>query len=71
VPELLTQPLQGRLGTTFSYQDGKTLWELARNKEDFVVVEGAGHHALYDTPEYVNEAMARLASFYGKRIGIG
>jgi uncharacterized protein len=75
VPELLTQPLQvvvgGRLGTTFSYQDGKTIWELARNKEDFVVVEGAGLYALYDTPEHITEAMTRLAPFYGKHIGIG
>lgn len=75
VPELLTQPLQvvvgGRLGTTFSYQDGKTLWERARHKEDFYVVEGAGHYELYDTPEYVAQAMSRLAPFYKKHLGVG
>jgi fermentation-respiration switch protein FrsA (DUF1100 family) len=73
VPELLTQPLQvvvgGRLGTTFSYQDGKTLWEQARHKEAFHVIDGAGHYELYDTPEYVTEAMDRLASFYRKYLG--
>jgi uncharacterized protein len=44
---------------------------LARNKEDFVVIEGAGHYALYDTPEYIAQAMERLAPSYGKHIGIG
>ena len=72
VPELLTQPLQvvvaGRLGTTFSYQDGKTLWERARHKETFHVVDGAGHYELYDMPEYVTDAMNRLAPFYRKHL---
>lgn len=75
VPELLTQPVQvvvgGRLGTTFSYQDGKTLWERARHKEDFHVVDGAGHYELYDTPDYVARAMSRLAPFYRKHLGVG
>ena len=74
VPELLTQPLQvvvgGRLGTTFSYSDGKTLWERARNKQDFFVVEGAGHYDLYDTPAYVAEAMGRLIPFYWKYLPV-
>ena len=44
VGELLTQPIQvivgGKLGTTFSFEDGKQLWERARNKKDFFVIEG-------------------------------
>lgn len=72
VPELLTQPLQvivgGRLGTTFSYEDGKTLWERARFKEDFCVIEGAGHYELYDTPEYVAQAINKLVPFYRKHM---
>ena len=70
VPELLTQPLQvivgGRLGSTFSYEDGKTLWARARFKEDFCVIDGAGHYELYDTPEYVSQAIDRLVPFYRK-----
>ncbi|KMS53632.1 hypothetical protein V474_23030 [Novosphingobium barchaimii LL02] len=58
----------GRLGTTFSYQDGKTLWERARHKETFHVVDGAGHYELYDMPEYVTDAMNRLAPFYRKHL---
>ena len=44
VEELLTEPVQivvgGRFGTTFSYEDGKMLFERARNAEDFFVVGG-------------------------------
>lgn len=68
VGELLTQPLQvivaGRLGTTFSFSDGKQLWEQARHKKDFFVIEGAGHYDLYDVPQYVDQAVERLDGFY-------
>jgi fermentation-respiration switch protein FrsA (DUF1100 family) len=68
VGELLTQPIQvivgGRLGTTFSFGDGKTFWERAKNRKDFVVIEGAGHYEMYDKPEYADQAIHRLASFY-------
>lgn len=72
VEELLTQPVQvivgGRLGLTFSYADGRTLWQKARNKEDFFVVEGAGHYELYDTSEYVDQAIGRLVLFFRKHL---
>jgi fermentation-respiration switch protein FrsA (DUF1100 family) len=72
VGELLTQPVQvivgGRLGTTFSYGDGRELWERARRKEDFVAIEGAGHYQLYDEPAYVDQAVTSLLSFYGKHL---
>ena len=68
VSELLTQPLQvivaGRLGTTFSFEDGKTLFERAPNKKGFFVVEGAGHYEMYDKPQYVNQAIDCLDDFY-------
>ena len=68
VEKLLTQPVQivvgGRFGTTFSYEDGKTLFERARNAEDFFVVDGAGHYDMYDKAEYVDQAINRLAQFY-------
>ena len=74
VPELLTQPIQvivgGRRGATDSFEDGKTLFELAPTTEkDFFVVEGAGHYDMYHKPEYVNQAIDRLASFYSKHLG--
>ncbi|KJV35703.1 alpha/beta hydrolase [Luteibacter yeojuensis] len=68
VGELLVQPLQvivgGKLGTTFSHEAGKALWERARNRRDFVVIEGADHYDLYDRQPYVDQAMASLAALY-------
>ena len=72
VGELLTQPIQvivrGRLGTTYSFEDGKALFERAANKKDFFVVEGAGHYDLYDKDEYVDQAIERLDSFYQEHL---
>lgn len=73
VPKLLTQPLQvivgGRRGATGSYEDGQTLFEQAPTTEkDFFVVEGAGHYDMYHVPEYVNQAVERLALFYSKHL---
>ena len=73
VGELLTQPVQvivgGRLGTTFSFEDGKQLWERATNKKDFFVIEGAGHYDMYDVPQYVDQAVERLDGFYKEYLG--
>ena len=70
--ELLTQPVQvvvaGRLGTTFSFEDGKTLFGRAPNAEDFFVVEGAGHYEMYDKEPYVGQAVERLAPFFNKHL---
>jgi fermentation-respiration switch protein FrsA (DUF1100 family) len=71
VPELLTQPLQvivgGRRGATGSFEDGQALFDLAPTTEkDFFVVEGAGHYDMYHVPEYVNQAIERLAPFFSK-----
>lgn len=72
VGELLVQPVQvivgGKLGTTFSYEAGKSLWERARNRKDFVVIEGADHYDMYDRPEYVDEAVGYLASLYDEHL---
>ncbi|ALN75077.1 alpha/beta hydrolase [Aureimonas sp. AU20] len=72
VGELLIQPLQvivaGRLGATFSYADGQTLFERARNRRGFHVVEGAGHYDLYDKRPFIDEAAEVLAAFFGKTL---
>jgi fermentation-respiration switch protein FrsA (DUF1100 family) len=68
VEELLVQPLQvivaGKLGTTFSHEAGKSLWERARNRRDFVVIDGADHYDMYDRPEYVDPAIEHLTALY-------
>ncbi|MGF7146725.1 hypothetical protein FHS96_000334 [Sphingomonas zeicaulis] len=71
--QLLVQPVLvvvgGRIGTTFSYADGKQLYEQARNRRGFVAVEGAGHYDLYDKDEYVDQAVAALAPFFKQQLG--
>lgn len=68
VGELLTQPVQvvvgGRLGATFSFADGQTLFERANNRHGFHVVEGAGHYDMYDKSPYVDEAVGKLDGFF-------
>jgi len=55
-----------RLGTTFSFDDGKRLFEQAKNKKDLLIIEGAGHYDMYDKPQYVDQAVDRLESFYNE-----
>lgn len=68
VDPLMTQPLQvvlaGRRGNTGSYESGMRLWHMAPDPVDLMVTEGAGHYEMYDEPEYVEAAAARLADFY-------
>ncbi|MBZ6170957.1 alpha/beta hydrolase [Streptomyces olivaceus] len=68
VDQLMTQPLQvvlaGRIGNTGSYDMGMRLWKMAPNPVDLMVIDGAGHYEMYDVPEYVDAAVARLADFY-------
>ena len=33
-----------------------------------MVVAGARHYEMYDVPRYVDAAVARLATFYGKHL---
>ncbi|MFJ8792242.1 alpha/beta hydrolase [Streptomyces sp. NPDC102462] len=72
VEELLTQPLAvilaGRKGNTGSYEAGMQLWEKAPNPVDLYVVEGAGHYEMYDVPDYVDQAIARLVPFYHEHL---
>ena len=72
VGELLTQPVQvivaGRLGTTFSFIDGQTLFEKSSNRQGFHIVEGAGHYDMYDKEPYVTEAVDNLDSFFGRHL---
>lgn len=72
VEELLVQPLQvivgGKLGTTFSHEAGRGLWERARNRRDFVSIAGADHYDMYDVPQYVDEAIKHLTSLYREHL---
>lgn len=74
VPELLTQPLQvivgGHRGSTGQYEAGQRLFDLSpATDKDLFVVKGAGHYDMYYKPEYVDQAIDRLAPFYSKHLG--
>ncbi|MCW9706391.1 alpha/beta hydrolase [Fodinibius salsisoli] len=71
--QLLTQPLQIVIGNVpggfGSYRDGFDLYNrAASNNKDLLVVEGASHYDLYDQPEYVNQAVEQLESFFGENL---
>ncbi|MEA4837506.1 MAG: alpha/beta hydrolase [Rhodospirillaceae bacterium] len=70
--KLLTQPLQiivggGQTGGFRSYRDGFELFNKARSeKKSILVVPGATHYDMYDKPDCVDQAIARLKEFYGE-----
>jgi len=66
IPSLLTQPLlliAGSNADTKIYSD--QAFALSNGPKELFVIEGATHVALYDKPEYVDQAVAKLASFFG------
>ncbi|KZB83170.1 alpha/beta hydrolase [Amycolatopsis regifaucium] len=70
---LLTQPLQVIVGDVpggfGSYRDGFELFDRARSeKKDIFVVQGASHYDLYDQPKYVDQALAKLGSFFEENL---
>ncbi len=71
---LLTQPLQiivggGKAGAFGSYRDGFELFNRARSgKKNILVVPGATHYDLYDKPDCVDRAVAKLNEFYGENL---
>lgn len=72
--KLLTQPLQivvggGEAGAFGSYRDGFELFNKAASKvKNILVVPGATHYDLYDKPDCVDQAVARLKEFYGENL---
>jgi fermentation-respiration switch protein FrsA (DUF1100 family) len=66
IPDLLEQPLLLIAG---SEADTKIFSEqayaLARGPKELFIVEGATHVALYDVPEYVDQAVTKLSAFFG------
>ncbi len=72
VEELLTQPIQiitGSVQGAFgSKRDGEELYKRVKGKKDLFVVEGATHYDLYDQPEPVAKAVAKLVPFYAENL---
>ena len=72
IEQLLVQPVLvivgGRRGVTKSYEDGEEPQRRAGNSEDLVVIAGAGHYQMYDRPDYVEQAVDRLAEFFQRTL---
>lgn len=67
IPTLLTQPLlliAGSLADTKVYSD--EAYALANGPKELFVIPGATHIALYDIPEYVDQAVPKLVNFFQK-----
>ncbi|EXK28478.1 hypothetical protein FOMG_14954 [Fusarium oxysporum f. sp. melonis 26406] len=67
IPTLLTQPLlliAGSEADTKIYSD--EAYALSEGPKELFVVKGATHIALYDKPEYVGQAIGKLASFFSQ-----
>lgn len=70
---LLTQPLcivvGDQVGAFGAYRDGCEIVERAASKKkELVVVEGWSHYDLYDKPEPVGQALAKLIPFYKENL---
>lgn len=70
---LLTQPLMvvvgDKVGAFGAYRDGcEIIGRAASKKKELVVVEGWSHYDLYDKPEPVSQALARLIPFFREHL---
>lgn len=64
IPELLTQPMlliAGSRADTKVFSD--QAYELSKGPKELFVVEGATHIAMYDVPEYVDQAIGKMVEF--------
>jgi fermentation-respiration switch protein FrsA (DUF1100 family) len=65
IPSLLTQPLlliAGSNADTKIFSD--QAYALSKGPKELFVVEGATHIAMYDVPEYVDQAIAKMAQHF-------
>jgi fermentation-respiration switch protein FrsA (DUF1100 family) len=66
LPSLLTQPLLLIAGSNADTKIfSERAYALANGPKELFVVDGATHIAMYDVPGYVDQAVTKLASFFG------
>jgi fermentation-respiration switch protein FrsA (DUF1100 family) len=66
IPELLTRPMlliAGSKADTKVFSD--QAYALSNGPKELFVVDGATHIAMYDVPEFVDQAVAKMAKFFG------
>ena len=65
IPDFLTQPMlliAGSKADTKIFSD--QAYALSNGPKELFVVDGATHIAMYDVPEYVDQAVAKMATFF-------
>ncbi|WP_207917434.1 alpha/beta hydrolase [Streptomyces sp. BK205] len=65
IPELLTQPMlliAGSKADTKIFSD--QAYELSNGTKELFVVDGATHIAMYDVPEYMDQAITKMVNFF-------
>ena len=65
IPDLLTQPMlliAGSKADTKVFSD--QAYELSNEPKELFVVDGATHIAMYDMPEYVDQAITKMVKFF-------
>lgn len=69
IQELLTQPLLLIAGSDAgSLWQSKHFYDLAKTKKELFLVDHATHMTMYDQPDHVDKAVAKLASFYKENL---
>ncbi|MEF3062730.1 alpha/beta hydrolase [Ralstonia solanacearum] len=69
IPSLLTQPMllvAGSEADTKIYSD--QAFALSNGPKELFVIDGATHIALYDIPQYVDQAAPKLAAFFAEHL---
>lgn len=69
IPSLLDQPLLAIAGSeadTFAFSENAV--KLSNAPAELAVIEGATHVAMYDIPEYVDQAIEKLNAFFEKHL---
>lgn len=69
IDNYLTQPLLMIAGSEAGsrWQSEKAI-EMAKEPRELFIVDGATHIALYDVPEYVQQAVGKLTGFFNKNL---
>lgn len=65
IPDLLTQPMlviAGSKADTKVFSD--QAYELSNGPKELFVVDGATHIAMYDVPEYMDQAITKMVDFF-------
>ncbi|MDO5614959.1 MAG: alpha/beta hydrolase [Cruoricaptor ignavus] len=65
IPTLLTQPMlviAGSIADTRSFSE--MAYNLSNGEKELMIVDGATHIAMYDVPEYVEQAVTKMAEFF-------